>query len=235
MYVFSLITGFFFTFSNTTPTITIFVSLLFDKAVSMVKHIMEIVKWNTGFIKAVQTTRTWRVSLNIWGPFFCTLLAKLGPWGWLIMMRLVWKTATRFIIALFGTGTFRNAQGRYSLREHGRRCPSFAWSTILRHTQTAAVTSSRKPGWGLVCHAAGSFTYQRQVSANDSKSYGRTQSALNDHHINITWYVHRLSQLSLFLNSWEMHTWLPIHVEIPAEHPVVYANYACPNFFIIVN
>ena len=69
----------FFTFSNTTPTITIFISLLFDKAVSMVKHIMEIVKWNTAFIKAVQTTRTWRVSLNIWGPFFCTLLAKLGP------------------------------------------------------------------------------------------------------------------------------------------------------------
>ena len=101
--LFYLITGFFFRFSNTTPTITIFVSLLFDKAVSMVKHTMEIVKWNTGFIKAVQTTRTWRVSLNIWGPFFCTLLAKLGPWGWLIMMRLVWKTATRFIIALFGT------------------------------------------------------------------------------------------------------------------------------------
>ena len=103
MYVFSLITGFFFTFCNTTPIITIFVSLLFDKAVSMVTHIMEIVKWNTAFIKAVQTTRTWRVSLNIWGPFFCTLLAKLGPWGWLIMMRLVWKTARRFIIALFGT------------------------------------------------------------------------------------------------------------------------------------
>ena len=52
MYVFSLITGFFFTCRNTTPTITIFVSLLFDKAVSMVKHIMEIVKWNTKFIKA---------------------------------------------------------------------------------------------------------------------------------------------------------------------------------------
>ena len=32
-----------------------------------------------------------------------------------------------------------------------------------------------------------------------------------------------------------MHTWLAIHVEIPAEHPVVYANYAYPNFFIIVN
>ena len=30
-----------------------------------------------------------------------------------------------------------------------------------------------------------------------------------------------------------MHTWLPIHVEIPAEHPVVYANYACPNLFIV--
>ena len=45
----------FFTFSNTTPTITVFVSLLFDKAVSMVKHIMEIVKWNTTFIKTGQT------------------------------------------------------------------------------------------------------------------------------------------------------------------------------------
>ena len=79
MYVFSLITGFFLTCSNTTPTITIFVSLLLDKVVSMVKNIMEIVKGNTEFIKACQTPRTWRVSLNIWGPFFCTLLAKLGP------------------------------------------------------------------------------------------------------------------------------------------------------------
>ena len=55
MYVFALITGFFLTCSNTTPTITIFVSLLFDKAVSMVKHIMEIVKGNTEFIKADQS------------------------------------------------------------------------------------------------------------------------------------------------------------------------------------
>ena len=47
MFVFSLITGFFLTCSNTTPTMTILVSLLFDKAVSMVKHIMEIVKGNT--------------------------------------------------------------------------------------------------------------------------------------------------------------------------------------------
>ena len=28
-----------------------------------------------------------------------------------------------------------------------------------------------------------------------------------------------------------MHTWLPSHVEIPAEHPVVYADYAWSNFF----
>ena len=48
-------------------------------AVSMVKHIMEIVKGNTEFIKAGQAPRTWRVSLNIRGPFLCTLLAKLGP------------------------------------------------------------------------------------------------------------------------------------------------------------
>ena len=67
MYVFSLITGFFFTCSNTTPTITIFFFALFDKAVSiMAKHIMEIVKGNTEIIKAGQTPRTWRVSLNIW-------------------------------------------------------------------------------------------------------------------------------------------------------------------------
>ena len=65
MYVFLLITGFFFTCSNTAPTITIFVYLLFDKAVSMVKHIMEIVKWNTEFIKSGQTPCTGRVSLNI--------------------------------------------------------------------------------------------------------------------------------------------------------------------------
>ena len=66
MYVFSLITEVFLTCSNTTPTITIFVSLLFDKA--MVKLIMEIVNGNTEFIKAGQTSRTWRVSWNIWGP-----------------------------------------------------------------------------------------------------------------------------------------------------------------------
>ena len=52
MYVLSLITGVFSTCSNTTPTITIFVYLLFDKAVSMVKHIMAIVKGNTEFITA---------------------------------------------------------------------------------------------------------------------------------------------------------------------------------------
>ena len=69
------------------------------------------------------------------------------------------------------------------------------------------------------------------VSVNSSKSYGCTQSALNDHHISITWYAHRLSQLSLFLNEWEMHTWFPNHVEIPAEHPLVYPNYAWSNFF----
>ena len=43
-----------FTFNNTTPTIAIFVSLLFDRAVSMVKHIMEIVKWNTALSKLVK-------------------------------------------------------------------------------------------------------------------------------------------------------------------------------------
>ena len=81
MHVCSLITWLFLTCSNTTPTITIFVSLLLNKAVSMVKHIMEIVKGNTEFIKAGQTPRTWRVSLDIWGQFFCALLAKLGPRG----------------------------------------------------------------------------------------------------------------------------------------------------------
>ena len=62
---------FFLTSSNTTPTITIFVTLLFDKAVSKLKHIMEIVKRNTEFIKADQTPRTctWRVSLNVWDTF----------------------------------------------------------------------------------------------------------------------------------------------------------------------
>ena len=79
IHVFSVITGFFSICSNTTPTITIFVYLLFDKAMSMVKHIMAIVKGNTEFIKAGQTPRTWRVSLNIWEPFLCTLLSKLGP------------------------------------------------------------------------------------------------------------------------------------------------------------
>ena len=44
MYVFSLITGCFLTCSNSTTIMTIFVSFLFDKAVSMVKDIMEIVK-----------------------------------------------------------------------------------------------------------------------------------------------------------------------------------------------
>ena len=55
MYVFSLVTGFFLTCSNTTPSITIVVYLLFDKAVSMVKDMMEIVKGNTELIKAGQT------------------------------------------------------------------------------------------------------------------------------------------------------------------------------------
>ena len=51
---------------NTTPTITIFVSLLFDKAVHMVTHILNgDSQGNTEFIKAGQTTRTGRVSLTI--------------------------------------------------------------------------------------------------------------------------------------------------------------------------
>ena len=79
MYVFALITGFFLTCSNTTPTITIFVSLLFDKAVYIVKHIMEIVKGTLSLSKLVKPPVLGSVSLNIWGPFFCTLLAKLGP------------------------------------------------------------------------------------------------------------------------------------------------------------
>ena len=36
--------------------------------------------------------------LYITGP-----VAKPRPWGWFTMMRLVWKTARRFLIALFGT------------------------------------------------------------------------------------------------------------------------------------
>ena len=35
----------------------------------MVKHMIEIVKGNTEFIKVGQTPRTWHVSLNIWGHF----------------------------------------------------------------------------------------------------------------------------------------------------------------------
>ena len=44
----------------------------------MVKHIIEIVK-KTEFINACQTPVLH--SLNVLGPLFCTLLAKLGPWG----------------------------------------------------------------------------------------------------------------------------------------------------------
>ena len=36
----------------------------------MLKHIMEIVKGNTEFIKADQTPGTWRVSLNVWDHFY---------------------------------------------------------------------------------------------------------------------------------------------------------------------
>ena len=35
----------------------------------MLKHIMEIVKGTTEFIKADQTPRTWRVLLNVWDHF----------------------------------------------------------------------------------------------------------------------------------------------------------------------
>ena len=70
MYVFSLITGFFLACSNTTPTITIFVSLFFDKAVSMVKHIMEIVKENTEFIKAGQTPSYLAIFIEYLGTIF---------------------------------------------------------------------------------------------------------------------------------------------------------------------
>ena len=49
------ITEFSLTHINTAPTITILVPLLFDEAVSMLKHIMEIVKGNSQFIEDDQT------------------------------------------------------------------------------------------------------------------------------------------------------------------------------------
>ena len=43
---------------------------MFDKVVSMLKHIMDIVKGNTEVIKADQPPpRTWRISLNVWDHF----------------------------------------------------------------------------------------------------------------------------------------------------------------------
>ena len=90
----------------------------------MVKHIMEIVKGNTEFIKAGQTPRTWRVSLNIWGPFFCTLLLN-----WVHMMidndEVGLKNSQEIHNCFIWNCTYRNAQGRYSLRERGKRCPSW--------------------------------------------------------------------------------------------------------------
>ena len=50
------------------PTITIFVPLLIDKAVSMLKHIMEIVNGNTEFINAGQPP-----------PYLVCFIECLGP------------------------------------------------------------------------------------------------------------------------------------------------------------
>ena len=64
---FHLLQGVFFTCSNTTPTITIFVPLLFDKALSMLKHIMEIVKGNTELSKLIKPPVLGL--LNVWDHF----------------------------------------------------------------------------------------------------------------------------------------------------------------------
>ena len=45
----------------------------------MLKHIMEIVKGNTEFIKADQTPPYLACLIECLGPLFCTLLVKLGP------------------------------------------------------------------------------------------------------------------------------------------------------------
>ena len=55
------------------------------------------------------------------------------------------KARKFFILCFIWNCTFMNAHGRYSLRERGRKSQSLALSTILRHTQTAAVTLSREP------------------------------------------------------------------------------------------
>ena len=105
---------------------------------------MEIVKGNTEFIEADQTPRTWRVSLNVWDHFYVHY--------WLNWVHeddsndeVGLKKSQKIPNCFIWNCTFRNAQGRCSLRKRGRRCPSLASSTILRHTQTAAVAISREP------------------------------------------------------------------------------------------
>ena len=75
---------------------------MFDKAVSMLKHIMEIVQGNTEFIKADQTPGTWRVSLNVWDHF------SVHYWlNWVheddYNDEVGLKKPRKFLIALFGT------------------------------------------------------------------------------------------------------------------------------------
>ena len=161
----------------------------------MLKHIMEIVKGNTEFIKADQTPRTWRVSLNVRDHFSVHYWLNRS-------MRMIdndevgLKKARRFLIAFFGTahlGMRRVVTPRGSMVGDARHWRDQPFYAIPKQLQ-----------WSL-CEdkfviQAESFTYERQVSVNNSKSYGSTESALSDHHIKITRYVHRLSQLSLFLN-----------------------------------
>ena len=68
----------------------------------MLKHIMDIVKGNTEFIKADQTPCTWRVSLNVWDHF------SVHYWlNWSLRMidndEVGLNKARRLLIALFGT------------------------------------------------------------------------------------------------------------------------------------
>ena len=115
------------------------------------------------------------------GPLFGKLLAKLVPWGWLIMMRLFWKKPEDSLFcALFGTA-------HLWMRRVVTR-----WGSVVgkaRHWRDQPFYAIHKQ-----------LQWQFLESLCESKSYGCTPCALNDHHSKITRYAHRLSQLSLFLN-----------------------------------
>ena len=180
---------------------------------------MEIVKGNTAFINAGQTPHTWRVLLNVLGPLFCTLLAKLRMIDddevVLEKSQKIPNCMPLFGTAHMGMGRVVTPWGR--VVGDGRPWRDKPFYAISKQMQWQFLESLGEDKFVMQLGAL-HIKDMCQLMIPTQKQISSLMVAPNDHQIKSPRYAHQLSLLSLSLNWREMHIWLPIHVEILAEH-----------------